>query len=289
MPDKTEGHASASAEAIRSHYDVENGFFAAWLDESMTYSAARWDDGPVRASRLRQAQFAKMDWHLDAAAVHGGSLLDIGCGWGGLLQRAAAKRGVTDLVGITALASQADWIRRHNGTPPIEVVTLPRQVVDPNRTFDAIVSIGAIEHFAGPGLGSDERVRIYRDFFRYCHRRLRPGGRMSIQFIARMDLKGRPAEQFLPLELFPQSRLPYPIEVLTAADADFQPLALENRPADSSKTLAAWLENLNAHRDNSVVVHEQDLAKRYIRGFRRLVLGFEGGSIGLFRAALLRR
>ena len=112
---------------------------------------------------------------------------------------------------------------------------------------------------------------------------------MSIQFIARMDLKGRPAEQFLPLELFPQSRLPYPIEVLTAADADFQPLALENRPADSSKTLAAWLENLNAHRDNSVVVHEQDLAKRYIRGFRRLVLGFEGGSIGLFRAALLRR
>lgn len=289
MPDRKEGHAGASAEAIRSHYDVGNDFFAAWLDETMTYSAARWADGPAGASRLREAQFAKMDWHLDAAAVRGGSLLDIGCGWGGLLRRAAAERGVTDLVGITASPSQADWIRRHPGTPPIEVLTLPRQEADLNRTFDAIVSIGAIEHFAGPGLGSDERIRIYRDFFQFCHRRLRPGGRMSIQFIAWMDLKGRPAEQVLPLELFPESALPYPIEILTAADADFHPIALENRPTDYSKTLAAWLENLIAHWDHLVEVHEKDLVKRYIRGFRRFVLGFEGGTIGLFRVALLRR
>ena len=289
MADSPGSHAGATARAIRSHYDAGNDFFAAWLDPSMTYSAGRWGDGPAGPSDLHHAQLAKLDWHLDAARVQGGSLLDIGCGWGSLLFRAATERGVSDLTGITASPNQADWIRGHAGNLPISILAGAWQQAVLDRSFDAIVSVGAMEHFVGPGLGSDEKIRIYRDFFGFCHRHLNPGGRMSIQFIAWMDLKGRKEEEVLPLELFPESTLPCPIEVLTAADSGFHLVALENRPSDYSRTLTAWLDHLAANRDRLIAAHGKDLVIRHVRGFRRFILGFEGGTIGLFRVVLQRR
>ena len=81
--------SGASPAAIRHHYDAGNAFYAAWLDASMTYSAGRWaGDGRI-ARTLEEAQLAKLDWHLDAAAVmRGARLIEVGCGWGSLLDRA---------------------------------------------------------------------------------------------------------------------------------------------------------------------------------------------------------
>ena len=207
----------------------------------------------------------------------------------GLLRRAASAHGARELVGITASKAQADWIRDRDTAGPIEVLNCVWQDAQLTRVFDAVVSIGALEHFARPGFGSGERIRLYEDFFAFCHRHLKTGGRMSIQFIAWMDLAGRTPDQVLPLDLFPQSALPFPVEVIRAADPHFHLLKLENRPSDYSKTLAAWLEAFSSSRDQLIARYGQDIVKRYIRGFRRFILGFEGGSVGLFRVVLLRR
>ena len=105
--------AGASPEAIRSHYDVGNDFYRLWLDETMTYSSAMWRDEDDDAS-LADAQRRKIDWHLrHAGADRATSLLDIGCGWGGMLRAAVATRtpGAPALqrgVGLTLSDAQAE-------------------------------------------------------------------------------------------------------------------------------------------------------------------------------------
>ncbi len=74
--------------AIRHHYDVSNAFYALWLDPSLTYSCALWNDGDALED-LGEAQRRKLDFHLAASgASRARHILDIGCGWGSLLERA---------------------------------------------------------------------------------------------------------------------------------------------------------------------------------------------------------
>jgi cyclopropane-fatty-acyl-phospholipid synthase len=99
---RTDLPAGASPDAIRSHYDAGNAFYAAWLDPSMTYSAARWTGAGRGPRSLEEAQAAKLDWHLDSASVRpGAQILDVGCGWGSLLARAIGERKAARAVGVT--------------------------------------------------------------------------------------------------------------------------------------------------------------------------------------------
>src|SRR5688572_25683389 len=93
----------ASRSAIRHHYDLSNDFYALWLDPSMTYSSALWSDGDSLAS----AQRRKLDFHIEGARAPGAArVLDVGCGWGGLLQRAVDDWGVGHAVGLTLSQAQ---------------------------------------------------------------------------------------------------------------------------------------------------------------------------------------
>jgi cyclopropane-fatty-acyl-phospholipid synthase len=86
MDNEEARYPGASAEAIRAHYDAGNDFYRLWLDETMTYSAAMWRDERDTSS-LADAQRRKIAWHLHhSKANRVDSLLDIGCGWGGLLR-----------------------------------------------------------------------------------------------------------------------------------------------------------------------------------------------------------
>lgn len=282
--------AGASPAAIRHHYDAGNAFYAAWLDPSMTYSAGRWAGDGRSASTLEQAQTAKLDWHLDAAAVMPGArLLDVGCGWGSLLDRAVRERDVARAVGVTPSAAQCDWISAHHAGPRIETVRATWQEVDVGTGHDAVVSIGALEHFARAGLSSAERIACYRGFFDFCARALSDNGRLSIQFIGWMDIAQGAEAASLPAELFPESDLPRFTEVIAAADPVFHPIRMENVPDDYARTLREWLSRLNAGRERLICAHGPDLVKIYIRGFRRFILGFESGSLGLYRVAFRRR
>lgn len=277
---------AASAAAIRAHYDAGNDFFATWLDPSMCYSAARWN-GPD--DDLPTAQQRKLDWHLDAARVSPGArVLDVGCGWGALL-RAAARRGAREATGLTLSSRQAAWIQERTAIPEIRVIERGWQDAEFDTPFEAVISIGALEHFARPELETEEKIRAYGEFFDYCRKMLAPQGTVSLQFIGWMNVSPKYERRYLPGVLFPESNLPRVEEVITAAAPGFHLVRLENRPQDYVRTLNAWLGQLRAHRAELEAKIGRDTLRAYVRGFQRFILGFEACSIGLYRAVWTAR
>ena len=97
--------AGTSPGAIAHHYDLPDDFFALWLGDSLVYSCALWDDG----TSLSDAQRAKIDWFAGRLAVRGADVLDVGCGWGGLLDRFRREHGSRSGLGLTLSARQADF------------------------------------------------------------------------------------------------------------------------------------------------------------------------------------
>ena len=282
--------SGASAAAIQSHYDAGNAFYEAWLDPSLTYSAARWSADIGTAPTLEQAQRRKLDWHLDAASVRRGArILDIGCGWGSLLDRAAHDRNAARAVGLTPSRRQCDWINGRSGTANIEVVCRRWQEADVGTGYDAVFSLGALEHVARPGLSAAGKIDSYERFFEFCRRSVSGSGRLSIQFVGWMDVPPSAETDNLPTELFPESDLPRLAEVIAAAEPTFHTLLLENVPNDYALTLRAWLSRINRHRDGLVREHGRQMVKSYIHAFRRFLLGFEAGSLGLYRIAFRTR
>ena len=133
------------AEAIAYHYDVSNEFYRLWLDERMIYSCAyfRSPDEP-----LEQAQLAKIDHILAKLYLAPGQrLLDIGCGWGALVMRAAEKYGAR-AVGITLSRNQHDLARSRVAAAGLadRVDIRLQDYRDVKETFDRVVSVGMLEH-----------------------------------------------------------------------------------------------------------------------------------------------
>ncbi len=279
----------ASKEAIQYHYDVGNDFYAAWLDESMSYSAAIWPEAGA-AIDLRQAQERKLDWHIEGSKLgHQRRLLDIGCGWGGLIQRAAETKGFSQAVGLTLSEAQAAWIAEQQRDRRVTIEVAPwqaYQVIDP---FDAIISIGAFEHFARPGMTRAQKIDSYRAFFAFCAEALSPGGTLSLQTIVWMEIEaGREADN-LPADFFPESDLPYVSEVIQAAEEVFHLTRFHNRPRDYSKTLRAWLKGISDQRESLIADHGEAVVMRYMTFFTRFVFGFDRNAIGLTRMKFIKR
>lgn len=205
------------------------------------------------------------------------------------MSRAIEERHIAEAIGLTPSAEQANWINTLHTGSNIRAVQTTWQNARIERPFESIVSIGAIEHFARPEISAGQKRQCYEDFFRFCERSLVRHGRISIQFIAWMDIAPEDEIAHLPLALFPESNLPHLDEILQSSEPCFQVVDIENRPADYSRTLQEWLMRLNCNRDSLVAAFGKDLVKRYLRGFRRFVLGFENGTLGLYRIGLKPR
>src|SRR5215216_2672301 len=107
----------ASSEAIQSHYDVGNEFYSLWLDPTLSYSGAMWEPGDT----LETAQLRKIDFHIEQSGARGAErVLDVGCGWGGVLRRLVGAHGVEKAVGLTLSRAQAEWIAAFD-IPNLEV------------------------------------------------------------------------------------------------------------------------------------------------------------------------
>jgi cyclopropane-fatty-acyl-phospholipid synthase len=99
----------ASAEDIQFHYDLNRDFYRLWLDETMTYSCAMFEDG----DDLNSAQLRKLDYHIaQTGIIQNNRILDIGCGWGSLMQRVTTTIAGTQAVGLTLSVDQKDYIDR---------------------------------------------------------------------------------------------------------------------------------------------------------------------------------
>jgi cyclopropane-fatty-acyl-phospholipid synthase len=258
--------AGASAEAIQRHYDVGNDFYRLWLDESMCYSCALYEEGDT----LERAQQRKIDYHVaQARAAGAGRVLDVGCGWGGLLRQLVCREGVGRAVGLTLSQQQADWVRAL-GLPNVEVRLESWADHHPPAPYDAVISIGAFEHFARPEWADAQKVAAYRAFFTRCHGFLAPGGRLSLQTIAygSMDRQtGRtlPEHGFLLEEVFPETDLPTLGEIGRASDGLFTLETCRNDADDYRRTCRAWFERLLARKDEAAALAGDAAVRRFLR------------------------
>jgi cyclopropane-fatty-acyl-phospholipid synthase len=168
---------SGARRNIAFHYDLGNDFYAAWLDSSMTYSSAVFDDPISDAETLEQAQHEKNRLLLDRIALKPGErLLEIGCGWGALAEVAAGEYAA-DVTGITLSEEQksfADARLRSAGLGDSVSIEL-RDYRDIEGRYDAVVSIEMVE-----AVGE----AYWPDYMAAIARALRPGGRAAIQFIS---------------------------------------------------------------------------------------------------------
>ena len=290
--EETRAARGASPEAIRHHYDVGNDFYRLWLDPTLTYSCALWSEDD-RDDMLEIAQRRKIEYHAQSARARGAErVLDIGCGWGAVLKHLVEEQGVRQAVGLTLSRQQAEWIASFNHAG-IEVRLESWTEHVPTEPYDAVVSIGAFEHFARPEWDDEQKVAAYRTFFTRCHEWLRPGGRLSLQTIAFGDIDPtqiRTSSQirFIAQEIFPESALPTLGQIIQASDGLFEVVALRNDRENYERTCRVWCSRLTAQRRQAVAAAGEDVVARYVRYLRLSAASFQFGQTWLLRFAFRR-
>lgn len=276
--------------AIEYQYDVDNEFFQLFLDETMCYSCALWEPGSEDLS-LAEAQRAKIRHHIISAhAQNCRRVLDIGCGWGGVLRELVECYGVRNAVGLTLSTHQYEW-NRSAAVPGVEVRLEPWEQHRPTEPYDAIISIGAFEHFAKPQFTSLEKVRAYRTFFERCHTWLNPGGSLSLQTFALqsvdrqiIEVTRAAAERFIP-----DSTAPYAEEIALASSEWFTMQSWRSDGDQYARTMEAWRKGLAEHRAEIVARWGPELLKRFRQTFRSAQTMFEKGQLNLYRVGFRRR
>jgi cyclopropane-fatty-acyl-phospholipid synthase len=274
----------ASADAIEHHYGTGNEYFRLWLDETMTYSCALWDPENT-GQTLGAAQIAKIDYHIgQARAQDADKVLDIGCGWGGVLSRLANMYNVNTSVGLTLSQSQAKWITEITDDPGIRIGLENWQDHDvPDASYDSIISIGAFEHFAKLGLNSDQKIDIYRDFFTKCHGWLKPRRWMSLQTVAYGNSLQKDFDKFIAQEIFPETDTPRLWEVFAGSDRLFEVIQVRNDRDDYRRTLRAWYSNLKNRREEAVTMKGETEIRKFEQYLRLMAYMFEVGGLDLHR------
>lgn len=219
-----------AARNARHHYDIGNDLYERMLDPRMVYSCAYWSD----ADDLASAQEAKLD--LICRKLHlepGMRILDIGCGWGGLLEFAARTYGVTG-VGISPAGNQVTVARERCRDLPVTIEQSDYRHV--RGTFDRIVSVGMMEH-VGP--------RNLPQFFQVCDQRLESGGMMLHHTIGSTVSKHH-TDPFFERYIFPGGVVPSLAQISRSAESTWTIEDVHNFGPDYDRTLMAWAANVEA-------------------------------------------
>ena len=245
------------AQAIEFHYGVSNEFYALWLDPMMLYTCAYFRTGE---ESIELAQLDKLEHICRKLRLQPGErLLDIGCGWGGLVRYAAKNYGVKAL-GITLSESQAAWgrerIRQDGLSSTCRVEVRDYRDLPMSEKFDKITSVGVTEH-----VPADEQPA----YFARAHSLLRPGGiflnhcEVSVDQARRESVGSRVAAklwkrgEFIQRYVFPDARLVPAAHVIASAEQS----GLEVRDVESLRehytlTLRHWIRELERNHDAAV-------------------------------------
>jgi cyclopropane-fatty-acyl-phospholipid synthase len=239
------GSRARARAAISFHYDVSNAFYQLWLDRRMLYSCAYFTD--VR-NDLDTAQEAKLHHLCRKLRLRPGQrLLDVGCGWGGLVVLAAREYGV-QATGITLSVRQAELARERaeaaGVSDRVRIVLRDYRELPAGETFDAIVSVGMSEHVGAAGMTG---------YFRAVSAVLRPGGVFLNHAIGQgVRPRGHRGPSFIDRHVFPDADIPpLPAVAAAAEDAGLEVRDVENLREHYALTLRHWVRRLEARREEA--------------------------------------
>ncbi|WP_083988646.1 cyclopropane fatty acyl phospholipid synthase [Devosia geojensis] len=217
-------------EVGEKHYDIGNDLYEAMLDRRMIYSCGYWKD----ADSLDAAQEAKLDLICRKVGLEKGMrVLDIGSGWGGFLQFAAERYGISG-VGVTVSREQAALANERTQGLTVETRLMDYQALDGK--FDRIVSVGMFEHVG---------YKNYRAFFAKARTLLADDGLMLLHTIGGHHSTTH-GEPFSEKYIFPNGMLPSIAQIGRASEGRFVMEDWHNFGADYEKTLLAWWANFDA-------------------------------------------
>jgi cyclopropane-fatty-acyl-phospholipid synthase len=270
------------AMAIAHHYDVSNAFYRWVLGPSMAYTCAVYE---TEASTLEQAQAEKFDLVCRKLDLRPGQrLLDVGCGWGGMVRHAVQHYGVTAL-GVTLSRQQAEWAQKaiaEDGLSESAEVRHQDYRFVGETGFDAISSIGLTEHI---GL---KQLPAYAGKLAAA---LKPGGRLLNHCITRPDESSPSIAKrgFITRYVFPDGELPGVARVVSELEgAGLEVRHEENLREHYARTCHAWCDNLDAHWDEAVEEVGLPTAKvwaLYLAGSR---IAFETNGIQLHQVLAVK-
>jgi cyclopropane-fatty-acyl-phospholipid synthase len=254
-------------EESQSIYDVSDDFFALFLDPTMGYTCAYFERDDMT---LEEAQNAKFDLALGKLNLEPGmTLLDIGCGWGGALQRAVEKFDV-NVIGITLSRNQFEYSKaKLAGIPTQRTIELRLQGWEEfEDKVDRIVTIGAFEAF---------KMQRYAAFFDRACNILPDDGRMLLHTILTYQWQQMPARgikltmsdlrftRFIATEIFPGGQLPAQEDIFKFAQAaGFSVEKVQLLREHYERTLNLWAANLEANKEKAIAIQSQEVYDRYM-------------------------
>ncbi|WP_455819244.1 cyclopropane fatty acyl phospholipid synthase [Pseudomonas cerasi] len=244
----------------KEHYDLGNDLFMRMLDPHMQYSCGYWKE----ASTLEEAQEAKLQMICEKLQLEPGmSLLDIGCGWGGLAEYAARHFRV-HVVGVTISAEQQKLAQQR--CDGLDVTILLQDYRDLSEQFDRIVSVGMFEH-VGP--------KNYATYFDVVNRNLKSDGIFLLHTIGANKTNNN-VDPWIDKYIFPNGCLPSVRHIAEASEPWFVMEDWHNIGADYDVTLMHWYQRfLNAW---------PQLSDNYGERFKRMFTYYLNACAGAFRA-----
>ena len=269
-------------EAIGFHYDVSNAFYQLWLDPQMVYSCAYFarpeDD-------LETAQRNKLD-HIcrKLGLKKDDRLLDIGCGWGGLLIHAATHYGIRG-EGITLSKNQLELARERIEAAGLQDRLTVRlqdyREMKEMETYDALVSVGMVEHVG---------VRKLSEYFQQAFRLLKPGGLFLNHGIGQgSEPLPRQSGSFIQQYVFPDTDLVHIGEMLNHAEgARFEVRDVESLREHYARTLRQWSHRLKEHHEEAL----QEVSEAVYRIWKLYMAGcahgFQIGQLTIYQTLLAK-
>lgn len=267
-------------EEVCSHYDIGNEFYKLWLDPTLSYSCAYFEDGD---ETLEVAQYKKVDHILRKLLLKPGmKLLDIGCGWGFLLIQAAKKYQVHG-VGITLSKEQYEAFKARIKEEKLEEylrVELMdyRDLRNSDYQFDRVVSVGMLEH-----VGRDN----YDLFFKNVDAVLKDKGIFLLHYIS--GYGEYPGDAWIKKYIFPGGVIPSLREIISlSADYKYYVQDVESLRRHYVRTLLCWHENFENHLGEI----EKMFDERFIRMWRMYLCAcaasFNNGVIDLHQIQFIK-